>query len=57
MSRWPRVSTLLAPAVNADARVEGVVLAGVRILVGLLWLYNLAWKRPPDFGKDAGNGL
>lgn len=57
MSRRPRVSTLLAPAVNADARVEGVVLAGVRILVGLLWLYNVAWKRPPDFGQDAGNGL
>lgn len=57
MSRWPRVSTLVAPAGNADARVEGVALAGVRILVGLLWLYNVVWKQPPDFGKAAGNGL
>ncbi len=23
----------------------------------MLWLYNVAWKRAPDFGQDAGNGL
>lgn len=57
MARWPRTSTLVAPAVNADARAEGVALAGVRILVGLLWLYNVVWKQPPEFGKTAGNGL
>ena len=22
-----------------------------------MWLYNVAWKRAPDFGHDAGNGL
>jgi len=22
-----------------------------------MWLYNVAWKRAPDFGQDAGNGL
>ncbi len=22
-----------------------------------MWLYNVAWKRPPDFGQVAGNGL
>jgi len=27
------------------------------VLVGLLWLYNVSWKRAPDFGQDAGNGL
>jgi hypothetical protein len=27
------------------------------VLLGLLWLYNVSWKRPPDFGQDAGNGL
>ena len=38
-------------------KAQAVVLAGFRILLGLMWLYNVAWKRPPDFGKDAGNGL
>lgn len=32
-------------------------MAALRILVGLMWLYNVAWKRAPDFGRDAGNGL
>lgn len=31
--------------------------AVLRILVGLLWIYNVAWKRPPDFGQISGNGL
>jgi len=22
-----------------------------------MWLYNVSWKRAPDFGQDAGNGL
>ena len=22
-----------------------------------MWIYNVSWKRPPDFGLDAGNGL
>lgn len=29
----------------------------LRILVGLLWLYNVAWKRPPSFGESSGNGV
>jgi hypothetical protein len=33
----------------------GVVV--LRVLVGLMWLYNVAWKRPPDFGRDANSGL
>jgi len=32
-------------------------LAALRILVGLMWLYNVAWKRPPDFGESSGTGL
>lgn len=32
-------------------------MAALRVLVGLMWLYNVAWKRPPDFGRDSGNGL
>lgn len=38
-------------------RATRVVLAGVRIAVGLMWLQNVNWKRPPDFGQAAGNGL
>ncbi|MDN5896294.1 MAG: hypothetical protein L0H93_20015, partial [Nocardioides sp.] len=51
-SRW-----LLAPAVEAPSRGNAVAMAALRVLVGLLWLYNIAWKRPPDFGKDSGHGL
>jgi thiosulfate dehydrogenase (quinone) large subunit len=32
-------------------------LAGLRILLGLLWLVNLSWKLPPDFGKHDPKGL
>lgn len=34
-----------------------VVLAGARILLGVLWLANLTWKLPPDFGRDDPEGL
>ncbi len=39
------------------ARLRGPIIAAVRIVVGLLWLANLEWKRPPDFGRDLQNGL
>jgi thiosulfate dehydrogenase (quinone) large subunit len=32
-------------------------LAGLRIVMGVLWLANLSWKLPPDFGRDAPQGL
>ena len=32
-------------------------LAGLRILLGVLWLANLSWKLPPDFGKKDPEGL
>jgi len=50
--RW-----LLAPATEEVPRAQAVAAAGLRILLGLLWLYNVSWKRAPDFGQDAGNGL
>jgi thiosulfate dehydrogenase [quinone] large subunit len=34
-----------------------LVLAGARIFLGVLWLANLAWKLPPDFGRDDPEGL
>jgi uncharacterized membrane protein YphA (DoxX/SURF4 family) len=32
-------------------------LAGLRVLMGALWLSNLTWKLPPDFGRDQPRGL
>ena len=48
---------LLAPATEEVPRHHALGATFLRVLVGLMWLYNVAWKRPPDFGKDAGNGL
>jgi uncharacterized membrane protein YphA (DoxX/SURF4 family) len=40
-----------------DERVSGATIGLVRIAVGLMWLANLEWKRPPDFGLNQKNGL
>ena len=32
-------------------------LAGLRITLGVIWLANLSWKLPPDFGKNDAEGL
>ena len=40
-----------------STRNRGRLVGIVRIVVGLLWLANLEWKRPPDFGRDLSNGL
>ncbi|MEO6654356.1 MAG: TQO small subunit DoxD [Ilumatobacteraceae bacterium] len=39
------------PAVNQ------AIIGAARILAGLLWLANLHWKVPPDFGERGGGGL
>ncbi|MDJ0339258.1 TQO small subunit DoxD [Cryobacterium sp. PH31-O1] len=51
-----RVNELDVNAIAAG-RPTRVVLAAVRIAVGLMWLQNVNWKRPPDFGQASGNGL
>jgi thiosulfate dehydrogenase (quinone) large subunit len=28
-----------------------------RMLIGILWLFSLRWKLPPDFAPDQGRGL
>ncbi|MGH3557106.1 MAG: Rv1678 family membrane protein [Mycobacterium sp.] len=38
-------------------RLSGIALAGLRILAGLMWLYNVVWKTPPDFGENGRGGL
>lgn len=43
------------PAIEDRAR--GVTIGGVRMLAGLMWLANLHWKVPTDFGEDSGRGL
>lgn len=51
------VASLLAPAVESAPSASAAALASLRILAGLLWLYNVSWKRPPDFGEGSGSGL
>jgi thiosulfate dehydrogenase (quinone) large subunit len=38
-------------------RASRWTLAGVRIVIGVLWLTNAGWKTPPDFGRSGGRGL
>jgi uncharacterized membrane protein YphA (DoxX/SURF4 family) len=40
-----------------DLAVAPYALAGLRIFAGVLWLVNLSWKLPPDFGRDDPEGL
>lgn len=51
-ARW-----LLGPATDPVPRANAVGAAALRILVGLLWLYNVEWKNAPDFGERTGTGL
>jgi thiosulfate dehydrogenase (quinone) large subunit len=40
------------------SRMNRAVIAVVRVGVGLLWLQNVGWKIPPDFGRgDPPSGL
>lgn len=50
--RW-----LVAPADADVGRAQATAAAFLRVLLGLMWLYNVVWKRPPDFGREADNGL
>src|SRR5258705_10265796 len=34
-----------------------VALTCLRLLAGLIWLYNVVWKMPPDFGERSNSGL
>ncbi len=42
---------------DLDVRLRGPALGLARITVGLLWLANLHWKVPNDFGESNGGGL
>ncbi|MEQ6902709.1 hypothetical protein [Nocardioides sp. YIM 152588] len=51
------VSWLLAPADDEQPRGHAAAAAFLRVLLGLMWLYNVAWKRPPGFGESTDSGL
>lgn len=51
------VAWLLAPQVEEGPRSHAIAAVGLRLLAGLLWLYNVSWKRAPDFGQDNDTGL
>ena len=40
-----------------DAERMALVFAGLRIFVGIVWIANLSWKLPPDFGRHDARGL
>jgi thiosulfate dehydrogenase (quinone) large subunit len=40
-----------------EERFSRLLIPAVRIVAGLLWLENLNWKRPGDFGQRQKNGL
>ncbi len=50
-----------APPAQADAlpdtRFTRVLVAGVRVVLALVWVQNVFWKVPPDFGKARGGDL
>jgi hypothetical protein len=50
------IDALLAPP-SPGARSGHLALTALRILAGLLWLENVVWKVPPDFGERTGRGL
>lgn len=42
---------------NFKAQAPLWPIAGSRILIGILWLFSLRWKLPPDFVPATGRGL
>ncbi len=42
---------------TAHDRATSISAFVIRIVVGLLWLQNLSWKIPPNFGADDDSGL
>jgi uncharacterized membrane protein YphA (DoxX/SURF4 family) len=43
--------------VNLEERTALWPISAGRILIGILWLFSLRWKLPPDFVPAAGKGL
>lgn len=43
-----------AESVVGDSRTSRALLAFLRVGVGVLWIENVGWKRPPDFSSLRG---
>lgn len=50
------IDALLSPPAPG-AKSGRIALTCLRILVGLIWLRNVLWKVPPDFGEGGRTGL
>ena len=48
---------VVRPAVEDVSRGQSFAAVVTRLLVGVMWLYNTAWKNPPDFGQTDQGGL
>ncbi|MEO5608791.1 MAG: hypothetical protein ABIQ61_07895 [Ornithinibacter sp.] len=48
---------VLAPATEEVPRHQAVGATILRIMLGFLWLWNVNWKVPPDFGEAGKAGL
>lgn len=53
----PASKAAFNPLPDIEQRIRGPLIGAMRIVLGLLWLANIEWKRPPDFGKHLKNGL
>jgi thiosulfate dehydrogenase [quinone] large subunit len=49
------VTSLASPTL--EDRAAPWAAFGLRVTLGLLWLVNSGWKRPPDFGQNGNRGL
>ncbi len=47
----------LTPATEDVPRHQAVGATILRIMLGFLWLWNVNWKVPPDFGEQGKRGL
>lgn len=47
----------LSRLTSLDDKLSGWAIGAMRVVVGVLWLANLEWKRPADFGFELKNGL
>jgi len=47
----------MSATMNRELDRMALVLAALRMFMGVLWIANLWWKLPPDFGRDQPRGL
>lgn len=59
MGKAPVMAAATAAPVESggDSRLARGGVAALRIGVALLWIQNVAWKVPPDFGEHSNTGL